>query len=166
MRKTTLLLGLLLTAIVAAPIASAAHGVTILNKDEARPGTYTIELDVEKFTLKDFQDTSGQPVKGEGHIHYLVNGEDACSAGKADCSAPTDYATASKTFTFKDLEEGDKITVELVLNDHTASGTDNQGNLNGARVLDSVSVKDDRGVPGFELLALVAAIGAVLALRR
>ncbi len=146
------------------PAATAAHSVAITNKGDAEPGTYTIEVDVEKFRLTD---EFGEATKGEGHIHYLVNGKDACSAGKADCAAATDYATASKSFTFKNLEEGDVITVELVLANHQPSGTDGNGELNGNRVTDEVTVTaSSNGMPGFEIVAGLAVLGAVVAVMR
>ncbi len=158
------LIGVALAALMLIPVAQAAHSATITNKDSATPGTYTVEVDVENFRLVDFQGRDAK--KGEGHIHYLVNGNDACSAGKADCSAATDYATTSKSFTFKNLEDGDVITVELVLSDHGPSGTDSNGNLNDKRVTDSVTVSSSNGTPGFGMIAGLAAIGAVAALMR
>lgn len=162
--KTKLLLAAFVAALMLVPAAAAAHDVTIKNKNDATPGTYTIEVDVDKFNLVDFQGRDAK--KGEGHIHYLVNGKDACSAGKATCNAATDYATTNTRFTFKNLDDGDIITVELVLSNHAASGTDSNGNLNSQRVTDTVTVGESKGAPGFEVLALVAVLGAALVLVR
>lgn len=158
MKRTLILVAI--GAMLLAPVASAKHSVSITNAEEAEEGSYTINVDVEGFTLRDFQGQSGK-TKGSGHIHYLVNGEDACKAGKADCDAPTDYATPKTSFTFKNLEDGDKITVELVLDDHTASGTDENGNLDGSRVTDTVTVGASNGIPGFEAVAVIAGLGAL-----
>ena len=168
MRTTTLLLGLA-AALLLAPLASAKHTVEITS-GKIGTGTETVDVEVTGFKLVPFAGKTGTAahVKGEGHIHYLVNGKDACSAGKADCSAPTDYATTSTSFTFKGLKEGDKVTVELVLSDHTPSGTDAAGNLDGSKVLTQASVNGSAmgaPSPSFVLLGL-ALLGAVLVLRR
>lgn len=82
-------------------------------------GAYTMRVDVEDFDLVDFAGKTSNE-EGQGHIHFLVNGKDACSAGKATCAAPTDYATTKTSFAFKGLVKGDKITAELVNNDHSS----------------------------------------------
>lgn len=154
-----------IAALLLAPVASAAHSVSINNANSIGTGTQTVSVDVDGFNLVSFAGKDAK--KGEGHIHYLVNGQDACTAGKADCSAPTDYATTAKSFTFINLEEGDEITVELVLSDHTASGTDSNGNLNGGRVLDTATVSaDSNDAPGFEIAALLAGLVGLAFLAR
>lgn len=164
MRKTTPL-ALLAALLIAAPLASAGHSVSISNASEAAPGTYTIDVDVSGFQLVDF--TGRDAKKGEGHIHYLVNGEDACKADKADCAAPTDYATTATSFTFKDLEAGDVIKVVLVLSNHSNSGTDADGRLNGGEVSDTLTVETrPMGIPGFETVAVIAAVAAALLVLR
>lgn len=152
--RTKIILAALVAGLLLAPAASAAHSVTITS-GKIKAGDSSITVSVDKFRLVDF--TGRDAVKGEGHIHYLVNGKDACSAGKATCAAPTDYATTATTFKFKDLKEGDKITVELVLSNHGPSGTDSAGNLDGkTRVLTEATVADSMGIPSvpFALLAL------------
>lgn len=165
--KTKILLGALLFALMI-PAASAAHSITITNANDISTGTFTARVDVENFNLRDFSGQSGQ-TKGSGHIHYLVNGIDACTAGKGqNCdSNPAAYATASKTFTYANLEKGDVIQAELVLDDHTGSGTDSSGNLNGQRVLSQeVSVGGSMSTPGVGPLAMIAGLGALAFLRR
>jgi hypothetical protein len=164
-RIPRLLLAGLAALVLAAPMASAAHSVTVTS-GSADGSTYTMTVNVDKFTLVDFAGKSAK--KGEGHIHYLVNGQDACSAGKADCRAPTDYATTAKSFTFTNLEKGDKLRAELVLSDHTASGTDANGNLNGARVLsEEVVVKGSMGLPSpAGVLVALGLLGLAFVARR
>lgn len=169
-RIARITLAALLGALVLAPLASAAHSVTV-SSGKAEEGTYTMTVNVDKFTLVPFAGKTGAEAhkKGEGHIHYLVNGLDACSSGKADCAAPTDYATTSKSFTFTNLEEGDVLQAELVLSDHTGSGTDANGNLDGSRVL-SGEIKvagNGMGIPAPAAVVLaLALLAAALVARR
>lgn len=161
--RTSILISALVAALLLAPMASAAHSVAI-SSGKVKAGDTTITVTVDKFKLVPFADktASNNHVKGEGHIHYLVNGKDACSAGKATCAAPTDYATTATSFTFKDLKEGDKITVELVLSDHGPSGTDAAGNLDGkTRVLTEATVADSMGIPGVPVALLAMALVAL-----
>ena len=167
--RTTIVLAVAAAALLLVPAAAAKHTVEITS-GKIGTGTETIDVEVTGFKLVPFAGKTGEAarVKGEGHIHYLVNGKDACSVGKADCSAPTDYATTSTSFTFKGLKEGDKVTVELVLSDHTPSGTDAAGHLNGAQVLTERTVSSSSmGIPSpsFALLGL-AVLGLAVALRR
>lgn len=161
--RTNIILAALVAGLLLAPVASAAHSVTITS-GKIKPGDSSITVSVDKFNLVPFADktATNNHVKGEGHIHYLVNGKDACSAGKATCAAPTDYATTATTFKFKDLKEGDKITVELVLSDHGPSGTDSAGNLDGkTRVLTEATVADSMGIPGVPVALLALGLVAL-----
>lgn len=168
-RITRIALVGLATLLVAAPLVSAAHSVAITS-GKADDSSYTMTVKVDKFNLVPFAGKSGAEAhkKGEGHIHYLANGKDACSAGKADCAAPTDYATTATTFTFKNLKDGDKLQAELVLSDHTPSGTDANSNLDGSRVLSSeVNVDEGMGIPAAPaMLVAVAILGLAFILRR
>lgn len=156
---TIVTLGLL----VIAPVASAGHGISIVS-GEPEGDTYEMEVEVTGFNLVPFQDRDAK--KGEGHIHYLANGQDACAANKADCSAPTDYATPKKSFTYTNLEGGDVLNAELVLSNHQPSGTDSSGNLDNSRVLASeVQVSNSSPAPG--LLVAIGALALVgIAMRR
>lgn len=146
---------LLVSTLMLAPFAAAAHSATITSGD-ADGSTYTMTLNVQGFNLVSFEGKDAK--KGEGHIHYLVNG----------APAPGDYATTSKSFTFTGLKDGDVLSAELVLSDHTASGTNSAGQLNGARVLsDEVVVGESNGTPGFGLLIGAGALlGLALIVRR
>ena len=142
--RTTL--ATLVAAVLLAPLANAAHSVTITSGD-AKAGDYTMSVTVDKFKLVPFEGKG--PVKGEGHIHYLIN----------DKAAPGDYATTATTFTFKDVKAGDKLSAELVLSDHTSSGTDANGNLNGGRVLTNLVTVGAAGAPGVGPLLLIGLLG-------
>lgn len=151
--KTAILL--LVSAMMLAPMASAGHSVTVTSGD-ATGSTYKMTVDVKGFNLVDF--TGKDAKKGEGHIHYLING----------APAPGDYATTSKSFTFTGLKDGDVLTAELVLSDHTGSGTDENGNLNGKSVKSSeVVVGESNGAPSIGLIAGAGALlGIALLVRR
>lgn len=159
----------LLAALMLVPLASAKHAVE-MTSGKLGEGTQTVEVEVSNFKLVPFAGKMGTAahVKGEGHIHYFVNGKDACSAGKATCAAPTDYATTATSFTFKDLKEGDKVSVELVLSDHGPSGTDAGGNLDGSSVKTEKSVaQGSAGIPAPSLALLaLAVIGLAAFVRR
>lgn len=148
-----------LIALLLAPVAAAGHSVSITS-EKAKEGDYTMTVDVKGFNLVPFAGKTGADAhkKGEGHIHYLINGN----------PAPGDYATTSKSFTFRDLKAGDKVAAELVLSDHTASGTDSAGTLDGSRVLVESSVAgSSMGIPGpSPMLAMALLIGLVALLRR
>lgn len=114
MNKPLLATGLaLLAALLLVPAASAAS-ITI--KTTPSTGDYTMDVDVSSdFTLAP---VSAQPVNAAhtGHIHYFVNGapcKDACANGAS-------YATPSKSFTFHNLAKDDKVSAELVNNDHSS----------------------------------------------
>jgi hypothetical protein len=156
---TKTMLALTAFGILLAPLAAASHSVE-LTSGKPKAGDYTMTVDVQNFNLVPFAGKSGADAhkKGEGHIHYLIN----------DKPAHGDYATTSKTFTFHDLKAGDKVSAELVLSDHSASGTDSSGTLDGSRVLSEASVEGGgMGIPGISpvlLLGLLA--GLALLFRR
>jgi len=142
----------LLALLVLAPAASAAS-ITITTP-APKPGDYTMQVSVSA----DFQLVPVQPqpvnAAGKGHIHYILNDkpcQDACAGGAA-------YATPSTSFTFKGLKAGDKVSAELVNNDHSSLSP---------RIIQSQTVAA-AGSPGFEpLLLLGAALGvAMLAAQR
>ncbi|MEK6985104.1 MAG: MYXO-CTERM sorting domain-containing protein [Candidatus Thermoplasmatota archaeon] len=154
MNKLTTLGLAAVAVLVLIPAAQAAHSVTVSSGD-AKAGEYTMTVNVsDNFKLVDFNTATEKHKKGEGHIHYLIN----------DKAAPGDYATTSKSFTFKDLKAGDKVSAELVLSDHTASGTNSAAVLDGSRVLSSVITVGSAGAPGagpLLVLGLLALAGVV-----
>jgi hypothetical protein len=166
MKTKTLALSLIAAALLLVPAAAAKHSVSISNAGDAEPGTYTMNVNVENFKLVPF--AGKQDLKGEGHIHYLVNGKDACSAKKADCKAPTDYATTAKSFKFTNLKAGDKLQAELVLSGHGPSGTDAAGDLDGSRVLSKETVVEGEGKdsPAAGILVTGVLLVAALIARR
>lgn len=92
-----------------APDVRAGHAVEITS-GAADAGSYTMKVDVSGFKLVEVGSTD-QNTKGEGHIHYLLNGKPADGA----------YATTATSFTYEGLKEGDVLTVELVNNDHSST---------------------------------------------
>ena len=153
MRTTTVLFAAFAVAIILAPAAAAKHTIEITS-GKPKKGEYTMTVEVANFNLVPF--AGKQPTKGEGHIHYLVNG----------APAEGDYATPSKSFTFKGLKAGDKVGAELVLSDHSASGTDAAGTLDGSRVLAESSVASSMGIPALPGVALAVALVGLAALAR
>lgn len=149
--------------VLLAPSVAARHTITITS-DAPREGTATLTVDVQNFNLVPFAGKAA--MKGEGHIHYLANGKDACSAKRADCKAATDYATPAKTFTYTNLDKGDQLQAELVLSDHKPSGTDANGNLDGSRVLSKELTVKGAGIPGFEFIFVLAAVSGIVFLGR
>lgn len=157
--SNTLLASTLLVLLLA-PLASAGHSIE-RTSGKATPGDHTMTVDVKGFTLVPFAGKSGAEAhkKGEGHIHYLVNG----------APAPGDYATTATTFTFKDLKAGDRISAELVLSDHSPSGTDASGTLDGSRVLTAEATVSEKamGIPGASpVLVLGLLVALAVASRR
>jgi hypothetical protein len=167
MRKARLATALLALLVLFAPGALAKHSVTITSA-APKEGDYLMTVDVANFNLVPFAGKSA--MKGEGHIHYLINGK-ACDpttlAGADQDKCGGTYATPQKSFQYKGLKSGDKVAAELVLSDHKASGTDSAGNLDGSRVLTESSVKGGMGVPGPGILVLAVLLaGAALVRRR
>lgn len=146
MHRTTTTLIVAATALLLLAPAAAAQSIEIATGPATAP-EYPMQVEVDSFDLVDYADRNSNN-EGEGHIHYLVNGEPATD----DLS----YATTSTTFTYEDLGVGDTVSAQLVNNDHspiepTAKATQEVG----------------AGTPGFALPATLAAVGvAVVLIRR
>lgn len=165
LRKSRIAIALLGALVLLAPAAMAKHTVTVTS-GTPQAGDYLLAVDVANFNLVPFAGKSA--MKGEGHIHYLINGKpcDPATLTGADrdkCGAT--YATTAKSFQYKGLKAGDKVGAELVLSDHTASGTDANGNLDKSRVLTESSVKA-AGAPGPAFLLIAIALAGMAVLRR
>lgn len=123
-RLTIFAILLVSAALMTAPTVLADHSVKITTTPPADGGSYTMKVDVSKFSLVPVGQKSSN-VKGEGHIHYLVNGK----------PAEGEYATTKTSFTFTGLKQGDVVGVELVNHDHSstdpkASSTQTVGEVN------------------------------------
>lgn len=76
----------------------------------------TVTVLVKSFTLVPPTSPVSANNAGAGHIHYLIKHK-----GDAEFKpAPGDYATASTSFSFANLAEGDTVAAELVNNDHSS----------------------------------------------
>lgn len=131
----------MLVMLVVVPAVSAAPSLKIASAPPKEAGPYTLVIEVAGFDIVAYAGhANNRP--GEGHIHYLLNGE----------PAPGDYATTAKSFAFPDLKKGDSVSAELVNNDHSS--------LN-PRVIEKVSVPGDNGIPAPDALVPLVALFAV-----
>lgn len=141
-RATPFVLLTLFSLLLAAGAASAAS--ISITSGGSKAGTYPMTVEVGDFRLAPVSATPANRA-GEGHIHYLINGQ----------PAPGDYATNAKSFTFNNLKNGDEVGAELVNNDHSA--------LSPKTIATS---KVGAGVPGFEPLVLLGALAVAISLVR
>lgn len=142
-RSPTLVAAMVVALVLVAPVAQAQN-LEIASGPAVAP-EYTMRVDVSGFDLVDYRnrDTNRD---GQGHIHYLVNGEPATD----DMS----YATPSTTFTFTGLGVGDTVGAQLVNNDHSPVEPE-------VKATQEVGA----GTPGFTglavIFAIVVALGAI-----
>ncbi|MEK6985067.1 MAG: hypothetical protein AABX89_01625 [Candidatus Thermoplasmatota archaeon] len=115
----------------------------------------TLTVNVGQFGLVPVSATPTNAA-GKGHLHFLLNG----AACQDTTKCPGFYATDATSFVYTNLVEGDKIGVEVVNSDHTS--------LSPRIVMEQTVVKGAPTIstPGFELVALVAALGAALVVLR
>lgn len=142
LRHALLTAGLVLVLTV--PLAGAQQ-IEITSGPAVAP-EYTIEVDVTGFNLVDYS-TRDANREGEGHIHYLVNGDPA--------TEDLGYATPSTQFTFTDLSVGDTVSAQLVNNDHTPLDP-------AVKATQEVGA----GTPGFHAVAAIVAVGGGLLVHR
>lgn len=141
-REPLLAAGLIL--VFALPLVGA-QSIEITSGPAVAP-EYTMQVDVTGFDLVDYSSRDSNR-DGEGHVHYLVNGEPA-----TDDLA---YATPSTQFTFSGLSVGDTVAAQLVNNDHSP--------------LDPTVQADQEvgaGTSGFHAAAAIAAVGLALIAHR
>lgn len=135
----------LVSLALAAPVA-ADHSVKITTTPPSDGGTYTMRVDIDKFSLVPVGQKNDQ-TRGEGHVHYLINGS----------PAPGDYATTADSFTFRDLKPDDVVGVELVHNDHSSYEP---------RVIETQTVGATNESPGPATLLLVGLSATAIGLIR
>lgn len=143
-RTTILVATCLLLAVLVVP-AVQAQSIEIASGPAVAP-EYTMRVDVSNFALVNFESRDSNQ-DGEGHIHYLVNGDPATE----DLS----YATPSETFTYEGLSVGDTVTARLVNNDHTPLDPKVQA-----------TQEVGAGTPGFTALAGIVGLVVALGLLR
>lgn len=117
-----------------------------------RAGDVNLTVSVTGFTL--LPPMSGPNNAGHGHIkYYLVN--ETCTSSQ--CELPT--STDATSYPFKGIKNGQKLGAELVHMDGTSLSPP-------VRVEIGVLNAEIRGIPGPGFAAIVALLGAAMALRR
>jgi MYXO-CTERM domain-containing protein len=105
---------------------------------------------------------------GHGHIHYFLNGAPC----QTTCALGASYATEKTSFTFHGLKAGDKVSAELVNNDHSSLAPavllskTVVSSASGATTPAMTNSSSSQGAPGAGLLLAAAALGLALLLRR